>query len=208
MNPKFPHILPPPPPQVPTPTLLTFRSTPKPMATTTPACGWVDLPKCKKRCWFAHLPAPESFRNYVAIMDDFGADLEKRGHKFQHLMIWCVHAAFHLNFPRRSRSVLNVPCSIRICRELGHKTTKRSKSSTPVDKTYHITALVSPDMTVGRFRAFAVHIYISGEIPRAKYFTFSSTYTVIRRGNREKRVVDTSKALAATSSCRVPPRRR
>ena len=58
------------------------------MAATTPRCGWVELPKCQKRCWFAHLPAPEDFRNYVAIMDDFGVDLEMRGHKLQHLMIW------------------------------------------------------------------------------------------------------------------------
>ena len=64
------------------------QNRPRSMATTTPTCGWVDLPKCKKRCWFAHLPAPEEFRNYVAIMDDFGVDLEMRGHKFQHIMIW------------------------------------------------------------------------------------------------------------------------
>jgi len=28
------------------------------MAATTPRCGWVDLPKHHKRCWFAHLLAP------------------------------------------------------------------------------------------------------------------------------------------------------
>ena len=65
-----------------------FRSTPRSMAAATLTCGWVDLPKCKRRCWFAHLPAPEAFQNYVAIMDDFGLDLERRGHKFKHLMIW------------------------------------------------------------------------------------------------------------------------
>ena len=175
------------------------------MAATTLTCGWVDLPKCKKRCWFAHLPAPEAFRNYVAIMDDFGVDLEMRGHKFQHLMIWLVHAAFHLNdHPRRS--VLNTPCSA-LCRELGHKSTKRPTSSTPADTNYHITALASPDMTVGRFRAFAIHIYISGDIPRAKYSSFSSTYTVLRRGNREKKVVDRSKALTRVPPpCRIAPR--
>jgi hypothetical protein len=33
-----------------------FKSTSTSMAATTPTCGWVDLPKCNKRCWFAHLP--------------------------------------------------------------------------------------------------------------------------------------------------------
>ncbi|KAF9780553.1 hypothetical protein BJ322DRAFT_1083725 [Thelephora terrestris] len=144
----------------------------------TRTCGWVDLPKCGKRCWFAHLPEPESLRNYVAIMDDFGVDLEMRGHKFQHIMLW----------------------------ELGHKTTKRPTTFTPVDTAYHITALASPDMTGGRFRAFAVHIYVRGDIPRAKYTSFSSTYALLRRGNREKKVVDASKPLAVVPPCRVPPR--
>ena len=58
------------------------------MAAMTPTCGWVVLPKCQKRCWFAHLPAPEEFQNYITIMDAFGLDLEMRGHKFQHLMMW------------------------------------------------------------------------------------------------------------------------
>ena len=173
------------------------------MAATTLTCGWVDLQKCKRRCWFAHLPAPEAFRNYVAIIDDFGVDLERRGHKFQHLMIWLVHAVFHLNHPRHS--VLNTPCSV-LCRELVHKTSKRSPSSILVDTNYHITALASPDMTVGRFRAFAIHIYISGDIPRAKYSSFSSTYTVFRRGKREKKVVDKSKALVLVPPSRIPPR--
>ncbi|KAF9647608.1 hypothetical protein BDM02DRAFT_3261600 [Thelephora ganbajun] len=168
----------PPPPQASLASLPAFRSTPRPMAAMTLRCGWVDLPKSQKRCWFARLPAPEHFRNYVAIMDDFGVDLELSGHRFQHLMMW----------------------------ELGHKTTMGSTSSISVDTTYHITVLVSPDMTVGRFRAFAVHIYISGRIPRAKYTSFSSTYSVIRRGSREKRVVDVSKTLSLGGSCRVPPR--
>ena len=61
-------------------------------------------------------------------------------------------------------------------------------------------------MTVGRFRAYAVHIYLTGDIPRAKYSSFSSTYTVIRRGTREKKVVEGSKPLAVVPSSRVPPR--
>jgi hypothetical protein len=77
-------------------------------------------------------------------------------------------------------------------RELGHKTAKNSTSSTRVDTMYHITALASANMTGGRFRAFAAHIYVNGDIPRAKYSSFSSTFTVIRRGNREKRVVEES----------------
>jgi len=78
----------------------------------------------------------------------------------------------------------------------------------PADTTYHITALASADMTVGRFRAFAAHIYVSGAIPRARYSCFSSTYIAIRRGSREKRVVDTSKPLPlAVASYRVPPPR-
>jgi hypothetical protein len=93
-------------------------------------------------------------------------------------------------------------------RELGHKTTKSSTSSARVDPMYHITALASADMTGGRFRAFAAHIYISGDIPRAKYSSFSSTFNVTRRGNREKRVVEESKALSLPVSHRVPPRSR
>ena len=50
-------------------------------------------------------------------------------------------------------------------------------------------------MTVGRFRAFATHIYVRGNIPRAEFSSFSSTYSVIRRGAREKRVVDESVPL-------------
>lgn len=65
----------------------------------------------------------------------------------------------------------------------------------PADTTYHITALASANMTAGRFRAFAIHIYVRGDIPRAEYLTFSSTYAVIRRGTREKRVVDESVPL-------------
>ena len=65
----------------------------------------------------------------------------------------------------------------------------------PADTTYHITALASANMTTGRFRAFATHIYIRGDIPRAEYSSFSSTYTIIRRGTREKKVVDESKPL-------------
>lgn len=51
-------------------------------------CGWVDLPKCQKRCWFAHLPPTEELQNYITIMDDFGVNLEQAGHTFQHLMMW------------------------------------------------------------------------------------------------------------------------
>jgi hypothetical protein len=65
----------------------------------------------------------------------------------------------------------------------------------PADTTYHITALASVDMTAGRFRAFATHIYIRGDIPRAEYLSFSSTYDVIRRGTREKKVVEESVPL-------------
>lgn len=65
----------------------------------------------------------------------------------------------------------------------------------PADTTYHITALASANMTSGRFRAFATHIYVRGDIPRAEYLSFSSTYAVIRRGTREKKVVDESKPL-------------
>ena len=53
-----------------------------------PECGWVDLPKCRKRCWFAQLPPAEELQNYITIMDDFGVDLEQTGHIFQHLMMW------------------------------------------------------------------------------------------------------------------------
>lgn len=49
---------------------------------------WVDLPKCRKRCWFAQLPPAEELQNYITIMDDFGVNLEKIGHTFQHLMMW------------------------------------------------------------------------------------------------------------------------
>lgn len=65
----------------------------------------------------------------------------------------------------------------------------------PADTTYHITALASINMTAGRFRAFATHIYVRGNIPHAEYVSFSSTYAVIRRGTREKRVVDESVPL-------------
>ena len=108
----------------------------------------------------------------------------------------------------RSSAPLSVLKSSRsvLCRELGHKTTQASRSPVPADTTYHITVLASTDMTVGRFRAFAAHIYVSGDIPRAKYSSFSSTYTVIRRGSREKKVVDVSKALPLVASYRVPPR--
>jgi hypothetical protein len=73
----------------------------------------------------------------------------------------------------------------------------------PADKTYHITALASPDMTSGRFRAFAVHVYVRGDIPRAEYSSYSSTYAVIRRGSREKRVVDESIPLLPESLAQV-----
>jgi hypothetical protein len=69
----------------------------------------------------------------------------------------------------------------------------------PADTTYHITALASANMTTGRFRAFATHIYVQGDIPRAKYSSYSSTYAVIRRGTREKRVVDDSEPLPLES---------
>jgi len=52
---------------------------------------WVDLPKCRKRCWFAQLPPAEELQNYITIMDDFGVNLEKEKkteHAFQHLMMW------------------------------------------------------------------------------------------------------------------------
>jgi hypothetical protein len=52
------------------------------------ACGWVDLPKCRKRCWFAQLPPAEELQNYITIMDDFGVNLEQTGQTFQHLMMW------------------------------------------------------------------------------------------------------------------------
>jgi len=86
-----------------------------------------------------------------------------------------------------------VPCR----REPGHVTTGDSTCSMnmPVDKTYHITALASANMTTGRFRAFATHIYVRGDIPRAKYLCYSSTHAVIRRGTREKKVVDESEPL-------------
>ncbi|KAF9647008.1 hypothetical protein BDM02DRAFT_3130024 [Thelephora ganbajun] len=132
-------------------------------------CGWVDLPKCRKRCWFAQLPPAEELPNYITIMDDFGVSLEQTGHTFQHLMMW----------------------------EPGHTTTNNSTSSMnmPADTTYHITALASANMTTGRFRAFATHIYVRGDIPRAEYSSYSSTYAVIRRGTREKMVVDESEPL-------------
>ena len=106
-----------------------------------------------------------------------------------------------VRWPRRL--VLKTSC---FARELGHKTSKNSTSSPHVDRAYHITALASADMTVGRFRAFAVHIYVKGNIPRAEYASYSSTYAVMRRGTREKKVVSTSKALTLVPSCRVPPR--
>ena len=65
----------------------------------------------------------------------------------------------------------------------------------PADTTYHITALASANMTAGRFRAFATHIYVRGDIPRARYLSYSSTYAVIRRGTREKTVVEESKHI-------------
>ena len=82
-------------------------------------------------------------------------------------------------------------------REPGHTTTRNPISPTnlPADTTYHITALASSNMTAGRFRAFATHIYVRGDIPRAQFSSFSSTYTVIRRGTREKKVVDESVPL-------------
>ena len=51
-------------------------------------CGWVDLPKCRKRCWFAQLPPPEELYNYIAIMDDFGVNLEQTEYTFEHVMMW------------------------------------------------------------------------------------------------------------------------
>lgn len=83
-------------------------------------------------------------------------------------------------------------------REPGHETTMNSPSplNIPADTTYHITALASVDMTAGRFRAFATHIYVRGDIPRAEYLSFSSTYSVIRRGTREKKVVEESVPLS------------
>jgi len=65
----------------------------------------------------------------------------------------------------------------------------------PADTTYHITALASANMTTGRFRAFAIHIYVRGDIPHAEYSSYSSTYNTIRRGTREKMIVDESKPL-------------
>jgi hypothetical protein len=65
----------------------------------------------------------------------------------------------------------------------------------PADTTYHITALASANMTLGRFRAFAVHIYVRGDIPRVEYLSFSSRYIVIRRGMREKKVIDEAAPL-------------
>ena len=99
---------------------------------------------------------------------------------------------FHLNQPHYS--VFKIPWST-LCRELGHRTTKGPTPFAPADKTYHITALASVNIMVGRFQAFAAHIYVSGAIPQAKYSRFSSTYTVIRWGSREKMVVDIAKPL-------------
>lgn len=53
-----------------------------------PNCGWVDLPKCRKRCWFAQLPRAEELPNYISIMDDFGVNLEQTGQDFEHIMMW------------------------------------------------------------------------------------------------------------------------
>lgn len=82
-------------------------------------------------------------------------------------------------------------------REPGHTTTKDSGTplNLPPDTSYHITALASTDMTTGRFRAFATHIYVRGRIPYAKYWGFSSTFAVLRRGTREKKVIDESVPL-------------
>ena len=90
-------------------------------------------------------------------------------------------------------------------REPGHTTTEDSTSTMnmPADTTYHITALASANMTAGRFRAFATHIYVRGDIPRAKFSSYSSTYAVIRRGSREKKVVDESEPLPLASLSRV-----
>ena len=73
----------------------------------------------------------------------------------------------------------------------------------PIDTTYHITALASTNMTTGRFWAFAIHIYVRGDIPRARYLSYSSTYTMIRRGTREKTVVETSEPLPLGLDSRV-----
>ena len=100
--------------------------------------------------------------------------------------------------------MLNTSWSV-LYRELGHITTEESTSSAVADKAYHITVLVSVNMTVGRFHAFAAHIYVRGDIPRAKYDSFSSTFTVIKRGSKEKKVVDASTAIM---TCRVPSRAR
>jgi hypothetical protein len=65
--------------------------------------------------------------------------------------------------------------------------------------------LVSADMvTSSKFKASAVHIHITRDIPIAAYSSFTGPFNLRIWGRREQEVIVEATALLLVASCQVP----